>query len=136
MLKQVFLAYFEPAVTRFGPWKMPKCLEKGPFCDQKWVKNGSKMRLSKTHPGSFEGLKQVFFAHFVPVGTRFGPWKIPTCLEKGTFRDQKWIKHTTKSALGPFGVLKQVFLAHFEPVETRFGPWKIPKCRKNGCFGT
>ena len=136
MLKQVFLAYFEPAVTRFGPWKMPKCLEKGPFCDQKWVKNGSKMRFSKTHPGSFEGLKQVFFAHFVPVGTRFGPWKIPRCLEKGTFRDQKWIKHTTKSALGPFGVLKQVFLAHFEPVETRFGPWKIPKCRENGCFGT
>ena len=136
MLKQVFLAYFERAVTRFGPWKMPKCLEKGPFCDQKWVKNGSKMRLSKTHPGSFEGLKQVFFAHFVPVGTRFAPWKIPTCLEKGTFRDQKRIKHTTKRALGPFGVLKQVLLAHFEPVETRFGPWKIPKCRENGCFGT
>ena len=122
MLKQVFLAYFEPAVTRFGPWKMPKCLEKGPFCDQKWVKNGSKMRFSKTHPGSFEGLKQVFLAHFVPVGTRFAPWKIPTCLEKGTFRDQKWIKHTTKSALGPFGVLKQVFLAYFEPVVKRFGP--------------
>ena len=69
MLKQVFLAYFEPAVTRFGPWKMPKCLEKGPFCDQKWVK----MRFSKTHPGSLGVLKQVFLAHFEPVGTRFGP---------------------------------------------------------------
>ena len=136
MLKQVFLAYFEPVVTRFGPWKMPKCLEKGLCCDQKWVKNGSKMRFSKPHPGLFEGLRQVFFAHFVPVRTRFGPWKIPTCLEKGPFWDQKWIKHATKSALGPFRVLKQVFLAHFEPVVTHFGPWKIPKCLEKHGFAT
>ena len=40
MLKQVFLAHFEPVVTRFGPWKIPKCLENGPFWDQKWVKMG------------------------------------------------------------------------------------------------
>ena len=40
MLKQVFLAHFEPVVTCFGPWKIPKCLENGPFWDQKWVKNG------------------------------------------------------------------------------------------------
>ena len=39
MLKQVFLAHFEPVVTRFGPWKIPKCLENGSFWDQKWVKN-------------------------------------------------------------------------------------------------
>ena len=41
MLKQVFLARFEPMVTRFGPWKTPYCLEDGSFWDQKWVKNGS-----------------------------------------------------------------------------------------------
>ena len=38
-----FLAHFEPVVTCFGPWKIPKCLEKGPFWGQrkgqKWVKN-------------------------------------------------------------------------------------------------
>ena len=34
ILKQGFLALFEPVVTRFGPWKRPKCLEKGPFWDQ------------------------------------------------------------------------------------------------------
>jgi hypothetical protein len=44
MLKQVFLARFKPVVTRFGPGKVPKCLENGPFWDQpkmgqKWVKN-------------------------------------------------------------------------------------------------
>ena len=34
MLKQVFLGRFEPVVARFGPWKIPKCLEYGPFWDQ------------------------------------------------------------------------------------------------------
>ena len=38
MLKQVFLGRFEPMVAYFGPWKIPKCLENGPFWDQKWVK--------------------------------------------------------------------------------------------------
>ena len=42
MLKHVFVARFEPAVMRFRPWIIPKCLENGPFWDQKWVKNGSK----------------------------------------------------------------------------------------------
>ena len=37
-LKQVFLVRFKPMVARFGPWKIPKCLENGPFWDQKWVK--------------------------------------------------------------------------------------------------
>ena len=37
MLKQVFLARFEHVVTRFGPWKIPKCLENGSFWDLKCV---------------------------------------------------------------------------------------------------
>ena len=40
MLKHVFLARFEPVVACFGPRKICKCLENGPFQDQKWVKNG------------------------------------------------------------------------------------------------
>ena len=40
MLKQVFLGRFEPVVARFGPRKIPKFLENGPFWNQKWVKNG------------------------------------------------------------------------------------------------
>ena len=39
MLKQVFLGHFEPVVARSGPWKIPKCLEKGRFK----TKNGSKL---------------------------------------------------------------------------------------------
>ena len=35
MLKRVFLARFGPVVARYGPWKIPKCLENGPFPDQK-----------------------------------------------------------------------------------------------------
>ena len=70
MLKQVVLAHFEPMVTGFGSWKIPKCLENGPFWDQKWVKNRSKMRFSKSDPGPFGMLKQVFLARFEPVFDR------------------------------------------------------------------
>ena len=139
MLKQVFLAHFEPVVTRFGPWKMPKCLEKGLVQDQKWVQNGSKTCFSKSDCGPFGMLKQVFLAHFEPVVTRFGPWKMPKCLEKGLVQDQKWVQNGSKTCFsksdrGPVGRLKPVFLACFEPEIARFGPWRIPKCLENGPF--
>ena len=81
MLKQAFLARFEPVVARFGPQKIPKCLKIGPFWDQKWVQNGSKTRFSKGGPGPCGVLKQVFLAHFEPVVTHFDPLKIRKCLE-------------------------------------------------------
>ena len=93
MLKHVFLARFEPMGARFGPWKIPKCLENGPFQDQKWVENASKTHFSKSDPGPLRMLKQVFLAHFEPVVTRFGPWRIPKCLENGSFWDEKWLKN-------------------------------------------
>ena len=96
MLKQMFLGRFEPVVARFGPWKIPKCHENGPFQDQKWVKNGSKMHFSKNDPGPFGVLKQVFLARFEPKITRFGPWKMPKCLEIGPLWDQKWVKNGSK----------------------------------------
>ena len=81
MLKQVFLGRLEPVVARFGPWKIPKCLENGPFWYQQWVKNGSKTSFSKSDPRPFWMHKQVFLAHFEPVVMHFGPWKI-TIIEK------------------------------------------------------
>ena len=48
MPKQVFLAHFEPVVTRFGPWKIPKCLEMRLLWEQQWEKNGSNTRLVKS----------------------------------------------------------------------------------------
>ena len=139
MLKQVFLARLEPVVARFGPWKIPNCLEDGSFWDQKWVINGSKARFSKSEPGPFGMLRQVFFAHFEGIGTGFGPWKIPTCLDKGPFWDQKWVINGSKTRFsksdpGPFGMLRQVFFAHFEGIGTGFGPWKIPICLDKGPF--
>ena len=89
MLKQVFLGRFEPVVACFGPWKIPKCLEHGPFRDRKWVKNRSKTHFSKSDPGPFGMLKQVVLAHFEPVVTPFGPGKNGKCLEKGPFWNQK-----------------------------------------------
>ena len=47
MPKQVLLAHFELVVARFGPSKIKKCFENGLFCNQKWVKKGSKMSFSK-----------------------------------------------------------------------------------------
>ena len=76
MLKQVFLGRFELTVARYGPWKIPKCLENGAFWDQKWVKNGSKTHFSKCAPRPYGMLKQVFLAHSEAVVTRLGPWKI------------------------------------------------------------
>ena len=73
MLKQVVLAQFEHVATGFGSWKIPKCLESGPFWDQKWVRNGSKTRFSKSDPVPFGMLKQVFLAGFEPVLTEFSP---------------------------------------------------------------
>ena len=67
MLKQVFLGHSEHEVMRFGPSKIPKCLDNGPLWDQKWVKNGSKTRFSKSDLGTSGMLKQMFFAHFEPV---------------------------------------------------------------------
>ena len=58
-LKQVFLDRFELVVARFGPPKIPKCLENGLFWDQKWVKNGSKTHFSKPHPRPFGVHKRV-----------------------------------------------------------------------------
>ena len=100
MLKQVVLAHFEPVATGFGSWDIPKCLENGPFWDQQWVKNGLKMRFSKNDPAPFMMLKQVVLAHFEPVATGFGSWKIPKCLENGPFWDQKWVKNGSKVAKG------------------------------------
>ena len=136
MLKQVFLAHFEPEVTRFGPWKMPKCLENGPLWNQQWVKNGSKMCSSKNDPGPFGMLKQVFLARFEPVVTRFGSWKMPKCLENGPLWEQNWLKngsktYFSKSDPGPLGVRKQVKGAHFEPVLTEFSTFRhmyAPSC--------
>ena len=71
MLKQMVLAHIEPVGARFGPWKIPKCLESGPFWDQKWVKNGSKTCFSKSDFRPFGMLKQVFSAHLEPVLMEF-----------------------------------------------------------------
>ena len=114
MLKQVFSAPFEPVVTRFSAWKILKCLESGPFWDQKWVQNGSKTCFSKTDRGPFGMLKQVVLAHFEPVVTRFGPWKIPKCLETGFLRT----KNGSKKGRKP--VFPKLILDHLRCSNKRF----------------
>ena len=95
---------------------------------KKWVKNGSKVRFSKSDPRPLGTLKQAFLGRFEPVVTGFGPWKIPKYLENGPFGDQKGVKNGSKTRFSksdpePFGILKQAFLARFEPVLTEFSPF-------------
>ena len=58
MPKQVLLARFELVVARFGPPKIPKCLENGLFWDKKmgpkWVRNGSEMGQKWVKNGVFQ----------------------------------------------------------------------------------
>ena len=133
ILKQVFLGRFEPVVPRFGPWKIPKCLENGPYQDQKWVTYGSKRHFSTNDPRPFGTPKQVFLAHLEPVGARFGPWKIPKCHENGPLWNQKRVKKGSKARFSkshrrPFGAHKQVKRAHFEALESHFGPSMSGNC--------
>ena len=106
MLKQLFLIHFEPVVTRFGPWKIPKWLENWSFWDQKRLLNGSKTRFSKSDPAPFGMLKKLVLAHFEPIRTGFGPWKLPKCLEKGPFWEQNGWK------MGPKCTFAKVNLDH------------------------
>ena len=106
-------------VTRFGPWKIPKCFGSGPFLVEEWAKKESKKHFPK-FTLELLGCNPFFSAHFEPYYT-FGPRKISTCFENGPFLVEKWAKkgskrHFSKSDPGPLGVLKQVFSAHVEPV--------------------
>ena len=76
MLRHMVLARFEAVVTRFGSWKMPKCLANGSQNAQRGqrVKGGSKTLFSTSDPGAFGMLRQVFVAHFGPVFTKFSPF--------------------------------------------------------------
>ena len=93
MFKQVVLAHYEPVATGFGSLKLPKCLENGPFWDQKWVENESKTRFSESDPGPFGMLKQGFFARFEPVLTELSPFHhmyAPLCALRTYLRAVWW----------------------------------------------
>ena len=47
MLKQVFLAHFEPVVTCFGPWKSQNALKRGRFGTKSASKMGQKRVFAK-----------------------------------------------------------------------------------------
>ena len=95
MLKQVFLGCLEPVVARFGPWKIPKCLENGPFETNNASKMGQKA-FSKNDPGPFMMLKQVVLAHFEPMATVLAHGKSQNALKRailGPKMGQKWVKN-------------------------------------------
>ena len=80
---QLFLAYVEPALSNFGPPKVSKNLDYGPFCNQNHGQKGFKM-FSKSVPGPVGMLIQMFLAHFEPMVTHCVPRKVPRSLRKET----------------------------------------------------
>ena len=51
----------------------------------------------KSDPGQYGMPKQVFLARLELVVARFGPPKIPKCLENGLFWDKRWGKKWVKN---------------------------------------
>ena len=77
-LKQVFfLPILSPWGRIFPHEKSQNALKMGRFGTKNGSKNGSKTCFSISDPGPFGMLRQVFLAHFEPIGTGFGPCKIP-----------------------------------------------------------
>jgi hypothetical protein len=70
----------------------PKLPGKWVVLGPKGVKSGSEIFVSKSDPGTFGMLRQVFLGHFEPTVTRFGPWNVLGCLENWPFWDQKRAK--------------------------------------------
>ena len=115
-----FLAHFEFVVARFGPPKIPNCLENGLIWDKKWVKRGSKMWFSKNNPRPFGVPKQVKWARLSPLRAILAPPKSQNALKIGCFgtqngskMGQKWVKNGSEMCFSnndprPFGVHKQV----------------------------
>ena len=85
MRKEVFLARLELVVACFGPPKIPNCLVNGLFCNQKWVKNGSKKSFSKNDLTPFGVPKGVKGAHFEPIASHLAPPKSQNALKMGCF---------------------------------------------------
>ena len=80
-----------------GHGKFQNALKMGRFGTKNGSKMGQKCIFFKSHPGPFGMLKQLFLGRLQFVVTRFGPWKIPKCLEIGPFWDQKWVKTGSKT---------------------------------------
>ena len=120
MLKHVFLAHVVPVVTRFGPWKIPKCLENGPFWDQKWVINGSKTRFPKVIMDHLGCSNRCFLAHFEPVETFSAHGKSQNALKMGGVGTKKGSK------MGQKRVFPKVNLDHLGCSNKCFWPILTP----------
>ena len=111
MLKQLFLAYFVPVVTQFGPWKIPKCLEKKPFCDQKWVKKNS----PKLIPDDSRGSNKCFLPMLYPCVRVLARGKSQHALKRGRFGTKNGSNTLPKVLLDHSGCSNKCFWPILSP---------------------
>ena len=96
----------------------------GPFWDKKWVKKGSKTHFSKSDPGPFGMLKQVFLARFEPVLTEFSPFHhmyAPLCALR-TYLRAVWWSHLE---LGEGCRLEDIYILQSTPLSPTLGGFTI-----------
>ena len=99
MLKQVFLARFEPVVTHFGPWKVQNALKMGSF----GTKDGSKMgqkhivpKVTLDHLGCAIKCNEPILS---PLGAILAPLRSQKTLKMGHFVKKNWSKMGQKCVL-------------------------------------
>ena len=126
--------------SHFGPSKVTKYLGRGLFCNEKWVKNGSKRWFSKkkTTSQTIWGAQTSEMSPLVAQKQAILPSPdSQNALEMGCFgtknqskMDQK--RCFSKDTFGLFGFHKQVDWSHFEPMLSNFGPSQGRKGLENG----
>ena len=93
MPKQVFWARFELMVARFGPGKIPKCLENGVRWDKKWAKNVFFQKMIRDHLGCLNKWNEPILS---PLQAILAPPKPQNALKMGCFANKngsKWAKN-------------------------------------------
>ena len=99
------------------------------------------MTFFKNHHGPHGMPTQVVWAGFELVVARFGPPRIPKCLENGLFRYKKSVKNKSKCVFPTmirdhFGCLNKWNEPILGPLQARMASPKSLSALKLGCFGT
>ena len=103
MPKQMFLARFELVVARFGPPKIPKCLENGLVRDKKWVKNAFFPKIILDHLGCMNKCNEPILR---PLQAILATPKSQNALNMG------WFGTKSQSKMGQKNVFPKILLGH------------------------
>ena len=126
MLKQVFLARFEPVVARFGPRKSQNALKMGHFGTKSGSKMGQKGLYSKVIVAHLGCPNKCFWPVLSPLWRVLGHGKSQNALKMGRFGTK------SGSKMGQKRLFSKVMPYHLGCPNKCFGPVLIPWWRVLG----